>query len=179
MNTLKGAVLAETALVLIPFLLLSVGATEFLWYVHMKSSLSEAAYAAAFFAAADHEDLDDYSVTLKPYEKGAVNKARTHLADMGFSSSLISVTRVEVGYLEDLEKKYPRLAIGKDPVSSGKKIVAAVVSVPFQYAMIFGDFGNEILGSTDNPSELSVIALMWKDEKMPESGGGGEGDDDD
>lgn len=176
-NKLKGAVLAEIALVLIPFFLLSIGATEFLWYVHMKSSLSEAAYAAAFFAAADHEDLSDSTISLKPYTKGAANQARLHLANMGFSSSLISVTRVEVGYIEDLEKKYPRLAIGSNPVSSGKKIVAAVVSVPFRYAMIFGDFRNQILGSSNNPRELSVIALMWKDEKMSDKKRGG-GDDD-
>lgn len=163
----RGAVLTEAVLVIIPFLVISIGFTEYLWYVHMRISLTAAADAAVHFVATDHFEIQQGGGSspnsLTPLLAGADAAARAHLTAMGFSDSVVSSMTVSIDYIQQIAASNPRYASRGIPQKEGRRLVGAVVSIPMEHAMLFGDFATNVLQlSTNTPSELSVVVFMWK-----------------
>lgn len=170
---IKGAALIELALVILIYTVITLGGIEFMWYLHIKDSLSAAAEEAVKTVAVDHDqlpygNLSTSSASLDPLRALADQTARNYLLNMGFSSSFVSSVGVNVDYLNQLNASYPSLPQGGFPQSKGRRLVGAAVTVPWENAMIFGNIATNLLSlvSDTPPTELTVIAFMWKQWKQ-------------
>lgn len=164
----RGAALIEAALMLVTYLLLTLGGMEYLWYLHIRQSLTAASDAAVWVVAANHKEpappkLGVSSLSLNPYRPGAEAAARNLLLEMGFSNDFVSSVDVTIEYVSQLKQENSRLQAAGFPQDTGLRLVGAVVSVPWERAMIFGDFASTVLHLVQTPpSQLSVTTLMWK-----------------
>lgn len=167
-----GAVLIESILVLVPYLAIMVGGMEYLWFLHIKQSFTKAADAAVRIVAINHYELVDdvsgvSSQSLDPYRADATAAAQNVLLNIGFSSSFVSQAVVTVDYLNNLATKDSRLSMGGFPQNDHMRLVGVRITVPWDKAMIFGNFASTVLNLTFNfPSEFNVTVFRWKKWKI-------------
>ena len=165
-----GAVMVEAGLVFVPFLILSLGFLEYLWYEQIQATLAEASQRALIFAAEDHHELakqggGSFFQSLDPLRDGAKEKAVQLLQSMNYSDEFISSLEVDIDFINNLAKKGSRYYFRGIPQNKGRRLVAATVSLPYERAMLFGNLSAKLLGlfaSGISPERMSITTFMWK-----------------
>lgn len=167
MKHCKGVVLVEAILVIVPYLVLTLGLTEYLWYFQVKLCLTRAAEAAVHVAAVDHGGVTasgGSSVhSLSTFAPDATTAAQQSLISMGYSNSFATSALVQLGYIQDFATSKSRYANGGVPQNMGRRLAGAQVSIPMKEALIFGNFAVNMLRlSVTTPPSFAVTAFMWK-----------------
>lgn len=165
---MTGGALIEIALVMVPFLVFTLGSAEYLWYINVRQSVNAAAEEGARVVAVDHNEivtstLGGSSQSLDPLRSIADSTVKNFLTNLGFNNEFVSSIQVSIDYLKNLQDIDPRLAIGGIPQKDKMRLVGVVVTVPAEKAMIFGNIVSKFLQLASSPPEdLKVIVLMWK-----------------
>ena len=171
MKRIRGVVLVEWCLVVIPYFVLTFGGFEYLWYLHVRQSLTSAAKAAVYYVAVDHNEADapqggQSATQLAPYLAPAQAAAEAVLTQIGFSADFQSDLTYTIEYVNQLKQTNTRLLYGGIPQKGKMQLVGVMITVPWIRMMIFGDFASKALNlATSSPLTFSVTALMWKNWK--------------
>lgn len=165
----KGQVLVETFLVIIPFLAVTLGGFEYLWYIHIRQSLTAAATVVCEFVAANHRETDSPPSggvspnSLDPLRDAAQQKGENFLTNMGFTSSFTESLTITINYIQTFSGDNKRLQTGGFPQKDKLRLIGAQARVPWSKAMIFGDISASLLSLlTTAPEEMNVIVFNWK-----------------
>ena len=160
----KGVALTEMVLVAIPFIALTLGSLEYLWFMHVQMGLTSAAELAVSFVATDHNSIagsEPVGKALDSYQDGAEEIALAQLAAIGFTNAFLSSVTVEAAYLQNQGNS--RFHNGGYPQKEGRRLVGVTITIPLSEAFIFGNIAAKILqASTNLPEQYSVTAFMWR-----------------
>ena len=167
-----GMVMLEAALVIVPYMMVTIGSIEYLWFMNMKMSLAAAAEKAVRVVAHDHNELlapggGVSSQSLEPYQGLANQEATGLLLSMGYSQSLVDDVTVRVDFIQGIASSNQRYINRGIPQKEGRRLVGAEVSIPYEHAMIFGNIVVSLLAqAVDLPENFTSVAFMWKQWKQ-------------
>ena len=164
----KGAVLVEMALTILPYLFITLGGIEFMWFFHVRQSLGRAADEAVRVVSVDYGDTagPDYgasSESLEPYRASAIAAAQDFLFEMGFNNDFVNDVVFEIDFINHLDKGPKAYPVGGYPQSDKMRLVGAKLTIPWGNAMIFGNFVATALNlMITTPEEILVISFRFK-----------------
>jgi hypothetical protein len=165
-NRQRGGALIEMALVLLPFIAITLGGLEYMWHLNVRSNLIAAGYQAARFTAVKHRgpnapSTGPNSQSLDFLREMATAKAKSYLTDLGYREDFVDSVSVTVNYINDITGfDIPQ---GNFPQDDKQRYIGAIISIPFHKTMIFGDLPALLFGFTGEDSEnYTVIVFMFK-----------------